>query len=234
MNSKLNIITLFYLIMAVVYIQGGKLLENKIFFSMFVFFFLGPIQKDSSSESGDDDRCDSHEQYICGPTCIETCDYKPEICTADCRYGCFCKKGYVRQSNATDSRCIKKKDCDGIKTSVKCPENEEYTACGSACPISCSDLYYPKKDKICTLQCVSGCFCKKGYYRAKDGTCVEAEKCCQGENEQYTRCGSACVETCDYKPEICTKQCIEGCLCKCDYIRKDNTTNSACIKRDQC
>jgi len=116
----------------------------------------------------------------------------------------------------------------------KCDKHEVYNSCGSACPPSCSDLFYPQVNKFCTLQCVAGCFCEENYYRDENGKCVEAKKCCQGENEEYNRCGTACPETCTFKPDICTKQCIRGCFCKSDYIRKDNSTNSPCIKRDKC
>ncbi len=40
-----------------------------------------------------------------------------------------------------------------------CPNNKVYTECGSACPPSCETY---GKIIPCTLQCVQGCFCKKG------------------------------------------------------------------------
>jgi hypothetical protein len=163
-----------------------------------------------SSESKGSGSCETHEQYLCGPTCIETCDYKPELCTADCRFSCFCKDGYVWQSNQPDSPCIKKEQCN----KNKCGEDEEYNTCGSACPPSCSDFSYPQKTKFCTLQCVTDCFCKRGLYRAKDGTCVPAKKCCQGANEYYTDCGTTCPKRCGYQPEaMCCRLFFKFRLC---------------------
>ena len=88
---------------------------------------------------------------------------------------------------------------------------------------------------MCIALCKSGCSCREGYYRAGRNKCVAPEKCCAGDNEVYTNYGTACPETCDHKSEICTEQCVAGCFCESDeYVRKDNRTNSPCIKRNQC
>lgn len=84
------------------------------------------------------------------------------------------------------------------------------------------------------MLCRAGCVCKKGYYRSDAGKCVLPQQCC-GENEKYKTCGSACVETCQYKPDACSKGCIAGCFCDCsDYVRQGNTTGSPCIERVNC
>ncbi|XP_001607369.1 chymotrypsin inhibitor-like [Nasonia vitripennis] len=55
-----------------------------------------------------------------------------------------------------------------------CPKpNQEWTTCGSACPPICDD----KEPKMCTLQCVIGCQCKRGYLLNSDGKCVKPEDC---------------------------------------------------------
>lgn len=122
--------------------------------------------------------CNENEESICGPTCIETCDYKLEFCTKACKYGCFCKDRYVRQSNITGSPCVKREDCDTLPKIPKCCKNQEYSTCGSACPATCDDFSYPlpKPMKACIALCKVGCFCKEGFYRTEKGKCVATEK----------------------------------------------------------
>ncbi|CAF3351413.1 unnamed protein product [Rotaria sp. Silwood1] len=180
-------------------------------------------------------QCGENEEYTCGLTCIETCDYKPKICIKVCKFGCFCKEGYVRESNDTESRCIKREECKPSDVH-NCGENEMFLTCGSTCPPVCEDWSYPlpKPPKKCPKMCVQGCFCKAGLYRTKDGRCVEPKECC-GMNEVFTDCGSACPETCNNKPEFCTEQCITGCFCRLsDYVRMNNSTGSLCIHRNVC
>lgn len=183
-------------------------------------------------------QCGENAEYsTCASTCTAaTCDslrsssssssLKPAIaCTALCRVGCVCKKGFYRTKNGS---CVPTEKC--------CSENEVYTTCGSACAPTCDDLRYPlpKPAKACILLCKSGCFCKQGFYRADDGSCVAPDQCC-GENETYKTCGSNCIETCDSKPTECTKKCISGCFCACsDYIRQSNSAGSPCIHRNDC
>lgn len=59
----------------------------------------------------------------------------------------------------------------GFKT--KCGLNEEYTTCGTACPLTC------EKPNVgpCTMQCVIGCQCQKGYLRHKSGKCIKPGEC---------------------------------------------------------
>ncbi|XP_070164786.1 cysteine-rich venom protein 6-like [Polyergus mexicanus] len=55
----------------------------------------------------------------------------------------------------------------------QCPENQEWTTCGSACPPSCnSDPHRP-----CTMQCVVGCQCKEGLLLSNRGDCVSPTQC---------------------------------------------------------
>ena len=183
--------------------------------------------------------CPENEHYTCGTRCVETCTYKPTVCTKDCLFGCFCNEGYVRKTNETGSPCVKREECneDDESTEKKCCKNQEYLTCGSSCPPTCNDFSYPlpKPLKICTANCVTGCFCKEGYYLKGKHRCVPPEKCCRRRNERFNTCGTACPETCDHKPLACTKQCVRGCFCaSSDFVRRDNSTNSPCIPRSKC
>lgn len=45
-------------------------------------------------------------------------------------------------------------------------------------------------------------------------------------------CGTACPATCcNPKPQICTKQCVQGCFCKPGFVRDDK---KICIPEDKC
>ncbi|KAF9988444.1 hypothetical protein BGZ75_009391 [Mortierella antarctica] len=56
-----------------------------------------------------------------------------------------------------------------------CGKNELYSNCGSSCPNTCENIN--SGPRICTLNCVSGCFCTAGLVRRKDGQCVHRSKC---------------------------------------------------------
>ncbi|KAG4065111.1 hypothetical protein HA402_007508 [Bradysia odoriphaga] len=151
----------------------------------------------------------------CGSACPLTCNnYKnPPVCTKKCVPGCYCKEGYVR--NAAGN-CVLPCDCPQVP---RCPNNEVYTECGSACFSTCRNHLNPPK--ICTMQCIVGCQCKEGYVRDEiSGKCVLPCDCpatghkCRLPNEEYSTCGTACPDTCDNykKPRACTLQCVEGCF----------------------
>lgn len=51
-------------------------------------------------------------------------------------------------------------------------KNQEWTSCGTACPLTCGK----PPPEACTLQCVIGCQCKEGYW-LKNGECVSKDEC---------------------------------------------------------
>ena len=116
--------------------------------------------------------CGDHEHYTdCGSACPKTCDnYKDtgRMCIALCKAGCFCDQGYVKDKSGI---CVEPNQC----ISQECGDHESYTECGSACPDTCDN--YKDTTRICTLQCVFGCFCDKGYVRNGSGKCVEPNQC---------------------------------------------------------
>ena len=118
---------------------------------------------------------------------------------------------------------------------ASCGDNEEYNRCGTACPSICGD----SGSKICTRQCVAGCFCLPGFILdEQDGNCIPVNECptdssiC-GDNEVYKTCGTACPGKCgDSGPQICTKQCVEGCFCQIGFILDYEDGN--CIPVNEC
>lgn len=58
--------------------------------------------------------CKENEEYSeCGP-CEKTCDERQPLCTTGCVKGCFCVKGFVRDSNG---KCIHPSLCREFKIS---------------------------------------------------------------------------------------------------------------------
>lgn len=57
-----------------------------------------------------------------------------------------------------------------------CRPNQQWTTCGTACPLTCSNYNDPP---FCTAQCVDGCFCNDGYVQVSDKNtkCVLPENC---------------------------------------------------------
>ncbi|XP_077512070.1 chymotrypsin-elastase inhibitor ixodidin-like [Amblyomma americanum] len=54
-----------------------------------------------------------------------------------------------------------------------CGPNEVYLQCGTACPRVCGRA----PPRFCTYQCVSGCFCRRGFIRASYGNCILESQC---------------------------------------------------------
>ncbi|XP_035220585.1 zonadhesin-like isoform X2 [Stegodyphus dumicola] len=168
--------------------------------------------------------------HECGSVCPATCTNKdkPSPCTLQCVRGCFCKRGLVRNEYG---KCVLPEQCPKEE---KCGKDEVFSECGSACPPSCANK---DKQTPCTLQCVKGCFCKRGLVRNENGQCVRPEECPKqekcGKDEVYQDCGPACPLFCANKdkPTPCTLQCVSGCFCKSGYIRNDN---GLCIPIEQC
>ncbi|GFY60956.1 zonadhesin [Trichonephila inaurata madagascariensis] len=206
------------------------------------------LEADCPADETTRDSCRSNEVYNqCGSACPPTCSDRGEnqICTLQCVAGCFCKEGLVRDD---EGECVKPKDCPqstqepqgpGGSTET-CKKNEEYLPCGSACPPTCSNS---GKNEICTTQCVSGCFCKKGFLRNDQGECVRPEECsgdgngpskeCGKDEIYYDECAPSCTGTCDtYKRKnMHCPRCRPGCWCKKGFVKNKNGN---CIPISKC
>ncbi|VDP28241.1 unnamed protein product [Soboliphyme baturini] len=191
------------------------------------------------------DPCGKNAHHLqCGSACPKTCENPTGgICSRECVPGCFCKDGFLRNS---EGECVRENECYN-----PCGNNEKYTTCGSMCPKTCDK----PTGGPCTRECVPGCFCKDGFVRNKDGYCVKPNECkvflkqhrlclashgpaaspkC-GRNEKFTTCGSMCPKTCESikRPQArpCAAGCLAGCVCKEGYVRKKN---GRCVKPRNC
>ncbi|EGT37577.1 hypothetical protein CAEBREN_07482 [Caenorhabditis brenneri] len=114
--------------------------------------------------------CGENEELVaCHNTCEPQCGYIPKVCTEQCiMNSCDCKDGFVRNSLG---KCVEVFQC--TKETTKCPENETFYGCGTACEPTCE---HPEP-RACTKQClVNLCQCSKGFVR-HGFRCITKEDC---------------------------------------------------------
>ncbi|CAO1396939.1 unnamed protein product [Diamesa tonsa] len=184
----------------------------------------------------------------CGTSCEATCDNQnPMICPKICVAGCFCNKGFIKESSGI---CIKIEKCpistckdpnsehNTCGSSCRCDDRNSYAnECGSACEASCKN---PNPKGPCPDVCVRGCFCKPGFLKNDQGVCVPVEECpkpieCPA-NEVFS-CGSAaCEKSCGNINDTCdivNIKCDDKCFCIEGYVRESGP-NSTCIPVNTC
>eukprot|EP00731_Ephydatia_muelleri_P024287 Em0016g558a len=160
----------------------------------------------------------------CGSACPATCENRRSdmVCPQLCVPGCFCPPGTV-DNNGT---CIDPMHCsDTQDPPSECTNGKEFSSCGSACPPTCDS-----NDIICTLSCVSGCFCPAGMVE-HNGTCIDPLLCpsVQGSHclggKVYTDCGAACPITCENNGSdfACPLICVSGCFCPAGTVDYNGT-----------
>ncbi|XP_055698631.1 zonadhesin-like [Phlebotomus papatasi] len=161
-------------------------------------------------------QCPENEHFEqCGNTCTESCVKERVNCSPNCYPGCYCNKGFVRMNG----KCVPEKFCK------KCNLNEEYLTCGNACQDLCD-----ASATTCLDECVEGCFCEKGFSRI-NGVCVPRRQCFTcGTGEEYTECGSSCLELCNRNVILCPPVCEEGCFCASGFSR----VNGQCLPNELC
>ena len=167
-------------------------------------------------------QCPAGQVYKeCGSACPTTCDQTPRGCTLQCVQGCFCSDGLVLH----DDKCIPLSQCPPVQ---QCPAGQVYKECGSACPATCDQT-----PRVCTDQCVQGCFCSNGLV-LHDGKCIPPSQCPPVQHcpagQVYKKCGSACPPTCDQTPQACDDQCAQGCFCTEGTVLHDGR----CIPLTEC
>ncbi|KAI5645184.1 trypsin inhibitor like cysteine rich domain-containing protein [Phthorimaea operculella] len=162
-----------------------------------------------------------------GRTCKQLNDLNGAIICVDpieCKKGCLCKKGYVRNSKGV---CIPEYECPGKNCARR--KHERYQECPNDClPKKCSEVGFPvacpgqTQDGSCPVK--PGCTCDDGYVRADNGTCIPIKQCpsCGGDENAQNGCGN-CRKTCSNynsdEPQICLEYCdLNGCDCKDGYV----------------
>ncbi|KAF9417866.1 hypothetical protein HW555_005163 [Spodoptera exigua] len=164
------------------------------------------------------------------------CAKPPTSGSKDCRPGCVCAEGHVRNNAGT---CIPEADL------YDCAKNETLDYCVSDCPPRycgvniAAVLCAPIEE----CDCKKGCRCKDHYLRNGDGFCVHEKDCpkCHGLNEEYDVCPNPCPpQECDVDPNTIDcpdppqpgdKRCIPGCRCFEGYARN---ASGVCVPRDEC
>ncbi|XP_065186451.1 uncharacterized protein LOC135817249 isoform X3 [Sycon ciliatum] len=202
--------------------------------------------------------CPSGEVYNeCGTACPSTCTQPgPRPCAKICSRGCFCPEGFVRQSSENGAPCVQSHDCPA-NTQVdtpQCSQNEVYQECGTACPATCG----VSGPRMCTMQCVMGCFCQSGFVlesSANGAQCISHAECEARQSatqppapetavateavcpsgEVYNECGTACPSTCTQPgPRPCVKICSRGCFCPEGFVRQSSENGAPCVQSHDC
>ena len=211
-------------------------------------------------------KCDDPNSTFksCGTVCEPTCDIpNPLSCTKNCKSGCFCNAGYIKDSTGI---CIPIDKCPKLN---ECPANEVFDCRNPTCgEQGCFWLCMPAPD----TPCVNKCFCADGYRRI-NGICIPEKKCpkkmitcneyevfecretdnvpceykcycgnidgkcvkCPMPNTEYRTCVNPCTEPSCANPTTalikCAYACEDGCYCKEGFVKSDD---GSCIKLDQC
>ena len=86
---------------------------------------------------------------------------------------------------------------------LPCPSHSHYTACASACPSTCNDIF---ASSLCekTESCTEGCECDDNYVLSND-KCVPLSNCgCRDDDNNYYSAGETWI----------TPHCTERCQCQ--------------------
>ncbi|XP_071034610.1 serine-rich adhesin for platelets isoform X2 [Parasteatoda tepidariorum] len=174
-------------------------------------------------------KCKVNETYYsCVPHCQHTCfNFDSDVpCLPNfCEPGCFCSPGLVIDENGN---CVDVKDC----FQQACGIDEEWWDCKPECHNTCEN--YARAEACEDTVCNEGCFCREGYIRDVDGSCVDPEECAEPvclDHEEETDCMSPC-NRCTANCHSCKFfMCRSGCDCRDGYKRDDK---GVCIQAALC
>ena len=202
-------------------------------------------------------KCDENEFYSeCGTSCEPTCNEVdiPYFCEDDvCELGCFCSRGYVRDSYRN---CVLKEDClegfteyevefkktdgnitkiekdtlvvnldDHSPSNITCQNsNEIYTNC-----LDCEDTceffdFITNELPVRKCACtLSGCTCKPGYARV-NGFCIEAKLFCK--DLECSGRPNENFQACYGHVSVCKGS--EDCANRDEFKKEENDEKSVC------
>ncbi|XP_066462558.1 zonadhesin-like isoform X3 [Eleutherodactylus coqui] len=206
-----------------------------------------------------ENKCPKNQHWTdCGTACPSNCEGEknpPAACIDLCVPGCFCNKGYIFQSGSSGS-CVPPQDCpktDPVPspkpTEPKCPKNQEWSECGTACPNNCENV--GNKKRICPKYCKGGCVCREPlvFQSGSSGPCVLPEDCPKTDpvpspkptepkcpkNQEWSECGTACPNNCENvgnKNRICPKYCKGGCVCREPLVFQSGSSGPCVLPED--
>ncbi|XP_054715666.1 mucin-6-like [Uloborus diversus] len=203
-----------------------------------------------------DQVCGVNEEYTDCGFCEPTCENPhPEVCAQSCTPGCYCKSGYLRNSNRI---CVSPEECNAgncgpdqvyvsqIPCKNTCREYLYVDACGSrgpGCTCTQPGYYILEQNGLC----VSAFTCEVFYggnagpaqtddVQMDDGSVAQppSYNCDSNKGQTYSTC-VRCYKTCDahfYGGIACAQSCIPGCDCiqNDQYMRSDGT----CVPEQYC
>ncbi|XP_062512708.1 von Willebrand factor-like [Corticium candelabrum] len=74
------------------------------------------------------------------------------------------------------------------------------------------------------------CICLEGHVACTEKACPVLPSLLCLNGKEYRECGTACPQTCQKGPLICTLQCVRGCFCPRALVEHDGQ----CIKPSKC